>query len=196
MPADAQGFFANPASWLSLAAVVVAGISAFSAIRSSRAARELSRLATQAAKAAAARPELYLIDGYWKQASAAGQRIFAMYVRVTNPALSTNTLLGADLRIRFRGVDSELTVPVPHAAGSTAFAPRWKSTALEFPVVIPARGAVVGHLLFDDTGLVHPMARVESYQLVIRDVTSAETGTDIYILMEEQEDTPNGEASR
>jgi hypothetical protein len=196
MPADAQSFLANPASWVSLAAVVLAGVSAFSAIRSSRAAREQARLAADAAKTAAARPELYLIDGYWKRASAAGQRIFAMYVRVTNPALSANTLLGADLRIRFRGVGSELTVPVPHATGSTSFCPRWESTALELPVVIPARGAVVGHLVFDDTGLVPPMARVESYQLVIRDVTSAETAIDIYILMEEQEDTPHGETSR
>ncbi len=196
MSADAQGFFANPASWLSVAAILVAAVTALFQIRSSQAARRQAWLAAQAAEAAGAPPEVYVIDSYWKKASAAGHRVYALYVRVTNPAPSANTLLSADLRVRFRSAASESTVPLPHTTGSTALTPRWGSTPLEFPAVIAARGAVLGHLVFDDTGLVPPMAQVESYQLVLRDVASAETVVDIYILMEALEVAPNEETAR
>jgi hypothetical protein len=193
MHAGLRAFFADPASWFSLAALAVAGVSALYTIRSSRATQKQARLAEQTAEVARARPEVELIDRYWRRASDLGQRVYAVYARVMNPASSPVTLLCADLRIRFRNRAAELTVLVPCSMGAVAPATRWKSTPLVFPVSIAAKGAVVGHLLFDDTGLVPASARIESYQLVFRDVTRADVTADMFIVLEEVS-APHGES--
>jgi len=190
-PAETH-FYTEPAFWISVVSVCLAGWSAYNSWRSRHLSARALSISEKQEDRRQPRLEIYLADGYRTQLP--NKKIFGFMISVMNPSDINNSIAIAELRVGYLiGEDNKAVCRLPHNPGFAnrdSGSPSSSANIFSIPARVDAHQTVSGWLFFAIENSVLGGGSIDSHTICLTDSHGTVTETEPIALREWINETP------